>query len=152
MKTMPEKHVYVSLPLQLQGLEERGKLHPSVKSEHENSSSKKTAGDGESEERVLTLSKEEQRELEIQFAGSVIHFNCITVDSENSLGQGVHPNEVVITCRKWTQMCVFYILTSFPGAFGKVYSGSIKRGGVRTIVAIKTIKSKSEIHLCDRER
>ena len=41
---------------------------------------KKTAGDGESEERVLTLSKEEQRELEIQFAGLVICFNCITVD------------------------------------------------------------------------
>ena len=33
------------------------------------------------------------------------------------------------------------------GAFGKVYSGSMESEGTRTVVAIKTIKSETVIHM-----
>ena len=43
--------------------------------------------DGEKE--VLTLSREKQRELELHFAGSIIQFSKLTVDTNNCLGQGI---------------------------------------------------------------
>ena len=47
-------------------------------------------GDGgvDEEEEVLTLPREEQRELELQFTGSIIEFSNLTVDTDNCLGQG----------------------------------------------------------------
>ena len=53
-------------------------------------------------------------------------------------------------------VCVYVNINfcTFPsslGVFGKVYSGSIKRGGVKTIVAVKTIKGKNKSP-CDSEQ
>ena len=72
--------------LQLKGLEQESKLYSQFKKRAW--VKKHTAGDGESVERILTLVEEEQRGLELQFAGSIIRFNCITVDTDNCLGQG----------------------------------------------------------------
>ena len=48
-------------------------------------------GDGgvDEEKEALTLTREEQRELELQFAGSIIQFSKLTVDTDNCLGQGI---------------------------------------------------------------
>ena len=46
-------------------------------------------GGVDEEKEVLTLPREEQRELELQFAGSIIQFSKLTVDTDNCLGQGI---------------------------------------------------------------
>ena len=40
------------------------------------------------EQEVLTLPEREQRELELQFAGCIVPFSSLTVDTDNCLGQG----------------------------------------------------------------
>ena len=73
--------------LQLKGHKQESKFHSlfNIRAWVKNH----TAGDGESEGRILTLAEQEQRGLELQFAGSIISFNCITVDTDNCLGQGI---------------------------------------------------------------
>ena len=39
-------------------------------------------------------------------------------------------------------ICLHLYITYVIGAFGKVYSGNMESEGTRTVVAIKTIKSK----------
>ena len=43
-------------------------------------------------------------------------------------------------------MCRYCFIIQ-TGAFGKVYSGSMESEGTKTVVAIKTVKSESVIHM-----
>ena len=96
---------------------------------------------------------EDQRELELQFSGSVVHFSSLTIDTGKCLGQGDISNTTipfgttyVIVIRGTTHsICTLHRISSFPGAFGKVYSGTMDIAGKTTVVAIKTIKSKAKL-------
>jgi hypothetical protein len=86
---------------------------------HQHRNGRLERGEGgykEGQEVVLRLPERELKELQLQFAGSIVQFTNLTMDTENCLGQG---------------------------AFGKVYSGDMELRGIRTKVAIKTIKGIS---------
>ncbi|CAI8029750.1 Hepatocyte growth factor receptor [Geodia barretti] len=93
------------LSLQLQGIRR-------TLSSHEHRLERGEVGYKEEQE-VLRLPERELKQLQLQFAGSIVQFSNLTMDTENCLGQG---------------------------AFGKVYSGDMELRGIRTKVAIKTIK------------
>ena len=45
-------------------------------------------GHKEEQEVVLRLPERELKELQLQFAGSIVQFTNLTMDTENCLGQG----------------------------------------------------------------